>query len=1185
MNNYLILRTLNSPYNDVTKGSTLTFSELDDNFIFLKGSLIYTAETSGNLVTLKTFNGNDLSFNVGAGGSDMYWTSGSTGIHSLKANNETMTSAGGDYAISSGLNTVADGEASWAEGAGTQALGSYSHAEGWSTIASGDGSSHAEGVDTLASGIKGSHAEGNSTIASNASAHAEGAHTIASGTSSHAEGAYTQAIGTSSHAEGNITTASGINSHTEGTYTVASGQAAHAEGAGTQAFGDYSHSEGVENTASGFASHTEGGGTQAIGEGSHAEGYGTTASGYTSHSEGQNTQAYGDSSHAEGYASQAFGAKSHAEGIGTQAIGVASHSEGSLTIASGMTSHAEGDTTIASGVSSHAEGVETTASGDVSHAEGAGTIASGIFSHAEGIYTTAIGSSSHAEGAATLASGLSSHAEGAQTQATGDYSHAGGSGSVAGGTYSVANGTDAITNGFVSSVFGEKVTVGADYSNIHGGSHNAIAGVSSTYSTIINGNTNNIIDSDTATILNGFTNTISGSSKQSSILNGQFNYIGQSQFASIIGGSNNEMADSDGSSLIGGLQNKILSDGNLAFTRYYNSIIGGYNNTIDNGELSFILGGYQNVIPYGTVGSVILGGDSITATTDNTVFVQRLNIKYAQNDNLTTKILTIDNTGLIKYRDISSISGGTGSGGTFTDIFWASGSTGNFSIKANNGTTTDSLGDYGVAFGFNTLVSGVNGFASGAETHAQGLDSVAQNYGAVAKGNYSHAGGYNSTASGDTSFIHSYQSSVSGARSAVLGGRNINGSADDTVYVPYLNIGTATTDNTIANILVKNGDGIVKSRQVDSLFSAVTSINVGSLTASTYYNLPVDTLSQVLASGNTTGANNIVVQDTKGLRTSDGYGGMSFLSGNFVRTYNADGGLNFATTDWETGGILHYASSGPITSEIDINGVNGNRLLVDASTASTVITQTEVLIEVTNSNTTTPGIQYAADYSTNFKNNTLVTRKFVETGMSGLTVNGTLSATTYLGLPTDIRVTGGTYSNGTTIFTNNTGGTFSVTGFSTGATASAYVTGFTYSNNNLTIKQSTGDLNVLVNTMTGLTVNGNITYTGQTNNPVYTAGTVTSTFIPNWNNSNIQTVILSAATTSISGGTNIANGASYTMILKQNATGSRVVTWGSQYKWQSGIAPVLTATANAVDILTFISDGTNLYGLIAKNFI
>ena len=57
---------------------------------------------------------------------------------------------------------------------------------------------------------------------------------------------------------------------------------------------------------------------------------------------------------------------------------------------------------------------------------------------------------------------------------------------------------------------------------------------------------------------------------------------------------------------------------------------------------------------------------------------------------------------------------------------------------------------------------------------------------------------------------------------------------------------------------------------------------------------------------------------------------------------------------------------------------------------------------------------------------------------NNLIVNGnlsatTISATTYQNLPIDIRVTGGTYSSGTAIFTNNTGGTFSVSGFSTGS--------------------------------------------------------------------------------------------------------------------------------------------------------
>jgi hypothetical protein len=69
---------------------------------------------------------------------------------------------------------------------------------------------------------------------------------------------------------------------------------------------------------------------------------------------------------------------------------------------------------------------------------------------------------------------------------------------------------------------------------------------------------------------------------------------------------------------------------------------------------------------------------------------------------------------------------------------------------------------------------------------------------------------------------------------------------------------------------------------------------------------------------------------------------------------------------------------------------------------------------------------------------------------NGLTAT-TISATTYQNLPTDVRVTGGTYSSGTATFTNNTGGTFSVTGFSTGGTfTGGTVSGATNFTNGLT---------------------------------------------------------------------------------------------------------------------------------------
>jgi hypothetical protein len=56
--------------------------------------------------------------------------------------------------------------------------------------------------------------------------------------------------------------------------------------------------------------------------------------------------------------------------------------------------------------------------------------------------------------------------------------------------------------------------------------------------------------------------------------------------------------------------------------------------------------------------------------------------------------------------------------------------------------------------------------------------------------------------------------------------------------------------------------------------------------------------------------------------------------------------------------------------------------------------------------------------------------------INGLTAN-TISATTYYGLPTDVYVSGATYSGGTAVFTNTTGGTFSVSGFSSGSSGTS----------------------------------------------------------------------------------------------------------------------------------------------------
>ena len=57
-------------------------------------------------------------------------------------------------------------------------------------------------------------------------------------------------------------------------------------------------------------------------------------------------------------------------------------------------------------------------------------------------------------------------------------------------------------------------------------------------------------------------------------------------------------------------------------------------------------------------------------------------------------------------------------------------------------------------------------------------------------------------------------------------------------------------------------------------------------------------------------------------------------------------------------------------------------------------------------------------------------------------------------------------------------------------------------------------------------------------------------------------------------------GASLTVILTQG--GSNTATFTS-VKWPSGAAPTITTGANKVDVLTFVSDGTNWYGVAVQN--
>jgi hypothetical protein len=60
-------------------------------------------------------------------------------------------------------------------------------------------------------------------------------------------------------------------------------------------------------------------------------------------------------------------------------------------------------------------------------------------------------------------------------------------------------------------------------------------------------------------------------------------------------------------------------------------------------------------------------------------------------------------------------------------------------------------------------------------------------------------------------------------------------------------------------------------------------------------------------------------------------------------------------------------------------------------------------------------------------------------------------------------------------------------------------------------------------------------------------------------------------------------GQSFILIVSQDATGSRTATF-TGVKWPGGAAPTITIAANSVDILTFLSNGTNWYGAAAQAY-
>jgi len=106
---------------------------------------------------------------------------------------------------------------------------------------------------------------------------------------------------------------------------------------------------------------------------------------------------------------------------------------------------------------------------------------------------------------------------------------------------------------------------------------------------------------------------------------------------------------------------------------------------------------------------------------------------------------------------------------------------------------------------------------------------------------------------------------------------------------------------------------------------------------------------------------------------------------------------------------------------------------------------------------------------------------------------------------------------------------------------------------------------------------------GQAKYGNYNNGNRGTSYQVDWNNGNIQKVLLTGNTTFSA--TNITDGTTYILKVQQDAVGGRTATWtSSQFKFANSTPPTLSTGANAVDIFTFVAMDGLLYGVAQLNF-
>ena len=196
--------------------------------------------------------------------------------------------------------------------------------------------------------------------------------------------------------------------------------------------------------------------------------------------------------------------------------------------------------------------------------------------------------------------------------------------------------------------------------------------------------------------------------------------------------------------------------------------------------------------------------------------------------------------------------------------------------------------------------------------------------------------------------------------------------------------------------------------------------------------------------------------------------------------------------------------------------------------------------------------------------------------LNGVNAAATLASPALTGTPTAPTAVAGTNTTqlATTAFVQGLLASTALTGVPTAPTAAAATNTTQLATTAFVFAERTNTATLTNKTLTSATLL----------NPASTAQALTDAATITWDASvgEVASVTL-AGNRTLALPTNIKVG-TYLIKITQDATGTRTLAYAAGYKWAGGTAPVLSTAANAIDLITFYSDGTSLFGAAQKAF-